>query len=80
MWRLWAKSLGQKASENDSEADKVAYVRTVIFATYLITNCFIVAGVVRHWNDEPIIHIEVLMDNPVPPSVMMTSNRIGEFE
>jgi hypothetical protein len=51
IWRWWAKALGEKATKNDREADKIAYIRTIIFATYLITNCFIVAGVVRHWND-----------------------------
>ena len=64
MWRWWAKSLGQKASECDHEADKVAIIRTIIFATYLITNCFIVAGVVRHWNDKEIeVEVEVY-ENP----------------
>lgn len=55
MWRLWCKALGQKASNDDTEADNIAYLRTLIFLTYLITNIFIVAGVVRHWNDQPII-------------------------
>ena len=59
MWRLWAKALGQKASKKDSEADQVAWVRTFIFATYLITNAFIMAGVIRHWNDQTQIFIEI---------------------
>ncbi len=49
MWRLWAKAIGEKASENQAEADNVAAIRTVIVLSYLITNCFIIAGVVRHW-------------------------------
>ena len=53
IWRFWAKSLGEKAGKDDQESDVVASVRTIIFFTYLITNCFIVAGVIRHWNDEP---------------------------
>ncbi len=53
MWRLWCKALGEKVGKNNKEADKVAVVRTIIFATYLITNLFICAGVVRHWNDTP---------------------------
>ena len=52
-WRLWCKSLGEKAGKNDREADNIAYLRTFIFFTYLITNLFIIAGVVRHWNDVP---------------------------
>lgn len=49
MWRLWAKALGEKASYNNEEADKVAIIRTLIIVTYIITNIFIVAGVIRHW-------------------------------
>lgn len=45
------KALGEKASKCDDESDKVALVRTLIFATYLTTNLFIIAGVTRHWND-----------------------------
>jgi hypothetical protein len=50
-WRWWAKALGEKASKCNRESDSIAIIRTVIFFTYLITNCFIVAGVIRHWND-----------------------------
>lgn len=66
LWRLWAKSLGQKAGKNDREADYVAVVRSIIFATYLITNCFIVAGVIRHWNDEQPIYIHIDGVNQTP--------------
>jgi hypothetical protein len=51
IFRWWAKSLGEKSSKCDRESDIIAVIRTVIFLTYLITNCFIVAGVIRHWND-----------------------------
>ena len=51
MWHLWAKALGEKASRCSKESDHVAVIRTVIFASYLLTNCFIVAGVVRHWDN-----------------------------
>ncbi len=64
MWHWWAKSLGQKASDCDKESDKVAIIRTIIFGTYLITNCFIVAGVIRHWQDRE-INVEVeIYENP----------------
>lgn len=61
-WRWWAKALGEKASKCDKESDRVAVIRTVIFATYLITNCFIVAGVIRQWNKQTTI--EILIENP----------------
>jgi hypothetical protein len=51
MWRLWAKALGEKSSEDNKEADKIACIRTAIVLCYIITNIFIVAGVLRHWND-----------------------------
>ena len=53
LWHLWSLALGEKAHKKDHVADKVAVVRTIIFVTYFITNAFIVAGVLRHWNDEP---------------------------
>ncbi len=58
LWHLWALALGEKAHKKDQVADKVAVVRSLIFTTYLITNCFIVAGVIRHWNDRE-INVEV---------------------
>lgn len=51
LWRLWAKALGEKASKCNRESDKIALIRTLIFASYLITNGFIIANTVRHWND-----------------------------
>ena len=48
-WRLWAKALGEKTGTTDAEADRVARIRTVIVLIYIITNFFIIAGVVRHW-------------------------------
>ena len=49
LWVLWAKALGEKHGKTDIEADKIALIRTAIVACYVITNCFIVAGVIRHW-------------------------------
>jgi len=67
MWRLWAKALGEKAHRRDKIADKIAVIRTFIFVSYLITNCFIVAGVIRHWNDSPpVIYIEVKDGQQLP--------------
>lgn len=58
IWRLWAKALGEKATNDDRESDKIAIIRTLILVTYLVTNCFIVSGVIRHWNDVPTNNIE----------------------
>lgn len=48
-WRLWAKSLGEKAGDTDREADRIACIRTIIVLIYVITNFFIIAGVIHHW-------------------------------
>lgn len=49
--RLWFKALGERASECNKESDAVAWIRTGIFVSYFLTNLFICAGVVRHWNN-----------------------------
>lgn len=49
-WRLWAKALGEKTGNTDCEADRIALIRTLVVLCYIITNAFIIAGVIRHWN------------------------------
>jgi hypothetical protein len=69
--------LGEKASKCDKESDRVAIIRTVIFATYLITNCFIIAGVIRHWNKQT--QIEIFIQNPheVPSDLQQKQKEIS---
>ena len=53
IWRLWAKSLGEKASDDDREADKIALIRTIIFLIAIIygfiTNTMIMIGIIHQW-------------------------------
>ena len=51
LWRIWAKALGEKSGKDDREADTIAWIRTLIFVSYLVTNVAIVANAIRHWND-----------------------------
>lgn len=53
MWRIFAKALGAKEGKHEKEADMVALVRTVILFSYMLTNAFIIAGVIKHWHDVP---------------------------
>tara|TARA_B100000287_G_C20310689_1_gene653695 strand:+ start:267 stop:491 length:225 start_codon:yes stop_codon:yes gene_type:complete len=54
LWRTWKYALGSFSDTKTSRYDNaVCIVRSTIFITYLITNCFITAGVIRHWNDIP---------------------------
>lgn len=50
-WRILAKALGEKASKHNHEADQIAAIRVWILMAYMVTNFFICAGVIRHWND-----------------------------
>ena len=49
LWRVWARALGEKAFEDDRDADKVAIIRTVIVLGNFTTCFFIMANVLRHW-------------------------------
>jgi hypothetical protein len=70
LWKWFAMALGEKASKCDNESDIVARIRAAIFLTYLITNCFIVAGVIKHWDDNQ--PIEIYIDNSVPSRLSET--------
>lgn len=48
-WTYWAKALGEKAFRAPGDADRVAAIRTAIILVYMVTNAFIIAGVIRHW-------------------------------
>jgi hypothetical protein len=52
LWRLLSKALGEKSGKTNQEADQIAILRLMMFLSILITNCFIVANTLRHWNDE----------------------------
>lgn len=58
LWRIIAKSLGEKSGKTDGEADQIAVVRLIMFLSIFITNSFIVANALRHWND-------IQLDKPV---------------
>ena len=67
MWRLLAKALGEKATPCSRESDRVALIRLLILFSYLITNCFIIAGVIRHWGpkrsqDAPVRDLQCARD------------------
>ena len=85
-WRLFAKALGEKASKCDKEADKIALIRLLITAQILITNCFIIYGVIRvnHFPIDKEQKIEVVIDASTLPDYQTPeprkSNKTFEFE
>ena len=51
MIKVWKYALGSFSDEKTKEVDnQVVMVRSLIFLSYLITNCFIISGVIRHRN------------------------------
>ena len=61
MWKIWCKALGSKEGKSNREADAVAVIRTLILLGYMITNAFIVSGVVRHWNSETNVFVDTVI-------------------
>ena len=54
LWRIWKYALGSFSDEKTEPYDNyVVLVRSIIFVSYLVTNCFIISGVIRHWNNVP---------------------------
>ena len=52
LWDIWKYSLGSFSDDKTAPYDNyVAGIRTIIFVSYMVTNAFIVSGVIRHWND-----------------------------
>lgn len=49
LWRFWAKALGEKSENSDTEANYITLIRTFLIVITLITNIFIICGVIRHW-------------------------------
>ena len=44
-------ALGEKSGKNNKEADKIALIRLLMFLSIFVTNSFIVANAIRHWDD-----------------------------
>ena len=54
IWTTWKYTLGSFSDTRTKNYDDwVAVIRTCIFVSYMVTNAFIVSGVIRHWNNRP---------------------------
>ena len=86
VWRLLAKALGEKASKCDKEADKIALIRLLITLQILITNFFIIYGVIRvnHFPIDKNQKVQVVIDASTLPEYQtpppIKTNRSFEFE
>ena len=65
LWKIWKYALGSFSDEKTEPYDNyIVLVRSVIFISYLVTNCFIISGVIRHWNNVPTKRLP-LLNQPV---------------
>ena len=57
--RVWKYSLGSFSDSKTERYDNwIALIRTIIFVSYMVTNSFIVAGVIRHWNGNDCVTVD----------------------
>tara|TARA_B100000902_G_scaffold24197_1_gene29103 strand:- start:3630 stop:3845 length:216 start_codon:yes stop_codon:yes gene_type:complete len=57
VWRVWKYSLGSFEDTKTAKYDNtVCIIRSFILLTYLATNIFITAGVIRHWDSNRTVH------------------------
>jgi ATP/ADP translocase len=53
-WEVWKYAIGSFSDDKTEPYDNyVAGIRTIIFVSYMVTNAFIISGVLRHWHDVP---------------------------
>ena len=51
IWEIWKYAIGSFSDDKTAPYDNyVAGIRTIIFVSYMVTNAFIVSGVIRHWH------------------------------
>ena len=65
VWEVWTYAIGSFSDDKTAPYDNyVAGIRTIIFVSYMVTNAFIVSGVIRHWNDNSssCVNINILRD------------------
>ena len=51
-WKIWKYALGSFNDDTTKKYDNwICIIRTLVMVQLIITNCFIIAGNIRHWND-----------------------------
>ena len=51
-WKIWKYALGSFNDETTKKYDNwICIIRTLVMIQLIVTNCFIIAGNIRHWND-----------------------------
>ena len=51
-WRVWKYALGSFNDRTTKKYDNwIAIIRSLVMFQLIVTNCFIIGGNIRHWND-----------------------------
>ena len=63
-WEVWKYAIGSFSDDKTAPYDNyVAGIRTIIFVSYMVTNAFIVSGVIRHWDNRqtvPLVNLSLI--------------------
>jgi len=52
LWKIWKYSLGSFSDDKTDPYDNyIAIIRTVIFVSYMVTNAFIITGVLNSFQE-----------------------------
>ena len=65
-WKIWKYALGSFNDETTKRYDDIiCIIRSFIFIQLVITNCFIIAGNIRHWNDNVSTERLSILNQPI---------------
>ena len=65
-WKIWKYALGSFNDETTKRYDDIiCIIRSFIFIQLVITNCFIIAGNKRHWNDNVSTERLSILNQPI---------------
>ena len=71
IWKIWTYTLGSFNDEKTKKYDDIiCTLRSIIFIQLVVTNCFIIAGNIRHWEKQ---------ERASPSSDVVVPNSINDY-
>jgi hypothetical protein len=73
-------ALGEKSHPHcNKTADRVALIRLLVATQIIITNAFIVAGVIKHWNDKQDVQVSSSLSQTKEERLLQTSSNFSLY-
>jgi hypothetical protein len=73
-------ALGEKSHPHcNKTADRVALIRLLVATQIIITNAFIVAGVIKHWNDKQDVQVSSSLYETKEERLLQTSSNFSLY-